>query len=49
MLPKVRTKSKVKEHSFNFNFSEMKKAVSSPKNRIPRIKDVKDLDAWLNS
>ena len=49
MSSEVQTKIKVKESTFNYNLTEMKKALSSTKGIVPRIKNTDDLDEWLNS
>ncbi len=49
MLAKIQPKRKNKEACFNYSLPQMNKALSSPKSKVPRIKDTKDLEAWLNS
>lgn len=45
----TRQKTKRNEGKFNYSLSEMKKALSSKTHRVPAIKDVDDLESWLNS
>lgn len=48
----IRTKpSKVNssKSSFNYSLKEMRIAVASKKTKVPKINDVEDLDAWLES
>jgi hypothetical protein len=47
LKPKVPCKGE--EVNFNYSLSGMKKALSSKKNKVPPIKDVTDLESWLNS
>lgn len=45
----VKTEKKVKPSGFNYSLTEMKKALSSPKTKVPRIKNIDDLDNWLRA